>query len=127
MDSSLKAELDFAPCVNGIAEAVAGDASNTFKCKNADLYHFLSHADLGSTGEGSSSWGWTSDTGREFVAIGMSSPYLTWFCQTDQFQDSKMVQLSLRLIVRVRCCTWAAFLSTLSRQFGAKLDLSRTT
>jgi hypothetical protein len=25
---------------------------------------------LGSTGEGSSSWGWTSDTGREFVAIG---------------------------------------------------------
>jgi choice-of-anchor B domain-containing protein len=36
----------------------------------ADLYHFLSHAQLQSTGEGSSSWGWTSDDGREFVAIG---------------------------------------------------------
>lgn len=36
-----------------------------------DLYHFLSHADLGSTqGFGSSSWGWTSEDGREFVAIG---------------------------------------------------------
>jgi choice-of-anchor B domain-containing protein len=36
-----------------------------------DLYHFLSHADLGSSaGRGSSSWGWTSDDGREFVAIG---------------------------------------------------------
>ncbi len=38
-----------------------------------DLYHFLSHADLGSTtGEGSSSWGWTSHDGREFVAIGQA-------------------------------------------------------
>lgn len=36
------------------------------------MYHFLSHADLGSkaVGQGSSSWGWTSDDGREFVAIG---------------------------------------------------------
>lgn len=38
-----------------------------------DLYNFKSHADLGSpTGEGSSSWGWTSANGREFVAIGQS-------------------------------------------------------
>lgn len=38
-----------------------------------DLYDFRSHVDLGSpTGEGSSSWGWTSDDGREFVAIGQS-------------------------------------------------------
>lgn len=36
----------------------------------ADLYHFLAHADLGSAGRGSSSWGWTSDDGREFIAIG---------------------------------------------------------
>jgi hypothetical protein len=36
-----------------------------------DLYHFLPHSKLGSTrGFGSSSWGWTSDDGREFVAIG---------------------------------------------------------
>lgn len=36
-----------------------------------DLIHFLSHAELGSSrGVGSSSWGWTSDDGREFVAIG---------------------------------------------------------
>jgi hypothetical protein len=36
-----------------------------------DLLHFLSHAELGSTrGVGSSSWGWTSEDGREFVAIG---------------------------------------------------------
>jgi hypothetical protein len=35
-----------------------------------DFYDFRSHADLGSrTGEGSSSWGWTSDDGREFGVI----------------------------------------------------------
>lgn len=35
-----------------------------------DFYDFVSHADLGSsTGEGSSSWGWTSDDGREFVVV----------------------------------------------------------
>jgi hypothetical protein len=35
------------------------------------LYDFKSHSDLGSkTGFGSSSWGWTSQEGREFVAIG---------------------------------------------------------
>lgn len=34
------------------------------------MYDFLSHTSLGSTGEGSSSWGWTSDDGREFVGIG---------------------------------------------------------
>jgi choice-of-anchor B domain-containing protein len=38
-----------------------------------DMYSFKPHADLGSVaGEGSSSWGWTSDDGREFVAIGQA-------------------------------------------------------
>lgn len=38
-----------------------------------DLLDFKSHADLGSfAGEGSSSWGWTSDDGREFAAIGQA-------------------------------------------------------
>jgi len=38
-----------------------------------DLYSFKSHAELGSrTGQGSSSWGWTSPEGREFVAIGQA-------------------------------------------------------
>ena len=38
-----------------------------------DLYSFKSHAELGSDGgEGSSSWGWTSPEGREFIAIGQS-------------------------------------------------------
>ncbi|KAJ4004020.1 hypothetical protein NW752_010898 [Fusarium irregulare] len=63
--------LGYTKCVQGVAEAIKGDPLNTFKCHNADLYSFLSHADLGSTGgRGSSSWGWTSDDGREFVAIG---------------------------------------------------------
>lgn len=37
-----------------------------------NLYHSLSHADLGSkhAGRGSSSWGWTAHDGREFTAIG---------------------------------------------------------
>lgn len=37
-----------------------------------DLYHFKSHISLGSAsvGRGSSSWGWTSPDGREFVAVG---------------------------------------------------------
>lgn len=35
-----------------------------------DFYDFKSHADLGSaTGEGSSTWGWVSPEGREFIAI----------------------------------------------------------
>ncbi|KAK6828153.1 hypothetical protein PG987_011494 [Apiospora arundinis] len=37
---------------------------------NVDFYDFKSHADLGSAmGQGSSSWGWTSPEGREFVAV----------------------------------------------------------
>jgi len=35
-----------------------------------NLHHFLSHTDLGSNiGQGSSSWGWVSDDGREFAII----------------------------------------------------------
>lgn len=35
-----------------------------------DLHHFLSHGALNSTGQGSGTWGWISDDGREFAAIG---------------------------------------------------------
>jgi len=50
------------PCVNGKA--------GEFRCSNIDLHYFASHADLGSsTGQGSSSWGWTSDDGREIIII----------------------------------------------------------
>ncbi|KAK7428411.1 hypothetical protein QQZ08_005030 [Neonectria magnoliae] len=64
-------ELGYTACVDGFAEAIQGDRNNTFRCHNVDLYSFVSHAALGSTGgRGSSSWGWTSDDGREFVAIG---------------------------------------------------------
>ncbi|KAF2225344.1 hypothetical protein BDZ85DRAFT_215457 [Elsinoe ampelina] len=71
MVSSRYPELGYTKCVNGFAEAIPGDRNNTFRCNNIDLYHFLSHAALGDdVGEGSSSWGWTSDDGREFVAIG---------------------------------------------------------
>ncbi|KAK4226001.1 hypothetical protein QBC38DRAFT_481565 [Podospora fimiseda] len=57
-------------CKNGVAAVVPGDLLQTFKCNNVDYYDFVSHADLGSaTGEGSSSWGWTSKDGREFVVI----------------------------------------------------------
>ena len=39
-----------------------------------DFYDFKSHADLGSIkGEGSNTWGWVSDTGREFIAVGQVS------------------------------------------------------
>ncbi|KAF4550236.1 Hypothetical protein D9617_18g034270 [Elsinoe fawcettii] len=72
MNSTQYPELGYTKCVNGIAAAIPGDANNTFQCNNIDLYHFLSHAQLGSTqGQGSSSWGWTDKrSGREFVAIG---------------------------------------------------------
>ncbi|KEY74965.1 hypothetical protein S7711_01314 [Stachybotrys chartarum IBT 7711] len=71
MESSRYPELGYTPCVNGFAAAIPGDPSNTFRCNNIDLYHFLSHEALGSWGgRGSSSWGWTSEDGREFVAIG---------------------------------------------------------
>ncbi|KAF2431461.1 hypothetical protein EJ08DRAFT_648976 [Tothia fuscella] len=60
-------------CVAGKAIAIPGNANYTFNCNNIDLYSFKSHADLGSaTGEGSSSWGWTSGDGREFIAIGQT-------------------------------------------------------
>ncbi|KAF2716302.1 hypothetical protein K431DRAFT_20770 [Polychaeton citri CBS 116435] len=56
-------------CKDGLAIVEHGNPNQTFQCKDMDLYDFKSHADLGSfTGEGSSSWGWTSDDGREFVA-----------------------------------------------------------
>jgi choice-of-anchor B domain-containing protein len=70
-DSAQYPELEQTACVDGLIEAVPGDAANTFRCQNVDLYHFLSHEALGDDqGEGSSSWGWTSEDGREFVAIG---------------------------------------------------------
>ncbi|KAI4670835.1 uncharacterized protein J4E88_009587 [Alternaria novae-zelandiae] len=67
-NSAQYAEIkDKVECMNGTA--IAGQ--DVFRCQNIDLLHFLSHAELGSTrGVGSSSWGWTSEDGREFVAIG---------------------------------------------------------
>ncbi|KAI1637146.1 hypothetical protein F4809DRAFT_343319 [Biscogniauxia mediterranea] len=70
---SMAAEVDYVPCVDGLAELVAGDPLYTFNCSGLDLYDFKSHADLGSNdGEGAGSWGWTSSDGREFVAIAQS-------------------------------------------------------
>ncbi|KAL5906755.1 hypothetical protein ACKVV1_011158 [Pyricularia oryzae] len=61
------------PCADGLAAVVPGSANDTFRCSNVDFYDFVSHADLGSAqGRGASSWGWTSDDGREFVAIAQS-------------------------------------------------------
>ncbi|KAK3708293.1 hypothetical protein LTR37_011558 [Vermiconidia calcicola] len=64
---------DSVKCRNGQAVVEPGNANQTFRCKNMDLYDFKSHADLGSSeGEGSSSWGWTSADGRQFGAIGQA-------------------------------------------------------
>lgn len=60
----------YRPCKNGYA---GSGVNTTFRCNNVDLRYFLSHAGLGSaTGEGSSTWGWTSPTGREFIIIGQA-------------------------------------------------------
>jgi len=58
-------------CINGLATVVPGDPLYTFRCDGMDFYDFKSHSDLGSIkGEGSNTWGWVSDTGREFIAVG---------------------------------------------------------
>ncbi|KAF2744808.1 hypothetical protein M011DRAFT_496066 [Sporormia fimetaria CBS 119925] len=64
---------DVIKCKNGVAEAVKGDASQTYKCKDIDMYDFLTHEELGSSvdAEGSGSWGWTY-RGREFIIIGQT-------------------------------------------------------
>lgn len=55
--------------VNGVTKCVNGYAAG-YKCSNIDLYAYASHKELGSsTGEGSSSWGWTSDNGREIIIV----------------------------------------------------------
>ncbi|WPB01960.1 uncharacterized protein RHO25_006593 [Cercospora beticola] len=59
-------------CTNGKAEAVAGDANQTYACNGIDMYDFKTHAELGSNGgEGSGSWGVTLQ-GRDFIAIGQT-------------------------------------------------------
>ncbi|KAK5106763.1 hypothetical protein LTS08_000885 [Lithohypha guttulata] len=73
MDSSQYPSLaaPFVRCEGGLAVVEAGNANQTFKCSNMDLYDFKSHSALGSFGgEGSSSWGVVLEGGREFVAIG---------------------------------------------------------
>ncbi|KAF6841003.1 hypothetical protein CMUS01_03723 [Colletotrichum musicola] len=76
-NSSSYPRLGYAKCVDGKAEAIPGEPLHTFRCKNIDLYDFVSHAELGSPAGwegriGSSSWGWTDpECGREFVASGM--------------------------------------------------------
>ncbi|KAF2733672.1 hypothetical protein EJ04DRAFT_535338 [Polyplosphaeria fusca] len=67
-----RAGKDVIKCSQGKAEAVKGDASQTYKCKDIDMYDFKTHEELGSVdGEGSGSWGWTHK-GREFIAIGQT-------------------------------------------------------
>ncbi|RYP02089.1 hypothetical protein DL764_005970 [Monosporascus ibericus] len=63
-------ELHFAQCRDGKAVPFRDQQTNFYRCNNINLHHFLSHKALGSTvGEGSSSWGWVSDDGREFAII----------------------------------------------------------
>ena len=71
MNQSLYPNIDGkVACSNGIAASTPGDPKYTFRCNNIDLYDFKSHKNLGSSmAFGSSSWGWSSPTGREFVAV----------------------------------------------------------
>ncbi|RYP56104.1 hypothetical protein DL769_009975 [Monosporascus sp. CRB-8-3] len=63
-------ELHFAQCRDGKAVPFRDQPTNFYRCNNVNLHHFLSHKALGSAvGEGSSSWGWVSDDGREFAII----------------------------------------------------------
>jgi hypothetical protein len=63
-------ELAFAQCRDGKAVPFRDQPNFFFRCKNMNLHHFLPHSAFGSeTGQGSSSWGWTSDDGREFAVI----------------------------------------------------------
>lgn len=39
MESSQYQEIGYVECVDGIAEAVAGDKNNTFKCSNVSTYY----------------------------------------------------------------------------------------
>ncbi|KAH7634660.1 hypothetical protein B0T09DRAFT_378529 [Sordaria sp. MPI-SDFR-AT-0083] len=78
LNSTQWPRLNYTKCVNGIAEAIHGDALQTFRCKNMDLYDFINHATLGSPlatdegASGSSIWGWTDPkSDREFIAVGM--------------------------------------------------------
>ena len=63
-------ELHFAQCRDGKAVPFRDQRDFFFRCNNVNLHHFLPHSALGSsTGQGSSSWGWTSEDGREFAII----------------------------------------------------------
>lgn len=64
MKANPNARMAASVCTNG-------KAANTYSCGNVDLHGFVSHQDLGSkTREGNDIWGWTSPSGREFVAVG---------------------------------------------------------
>jgi choice-of-anchor B domain-containing protein len=61
-------------CKDGLAVVEQGNANQTFRCNNMDLYDFVNHADMGGPeGQGSSSWGWTARNGREFGIVGQFS------------------------------------------------------
>ncbi|KAI4611112.1 hypothetical protein J4E83_008055 [Alternaria metachromatica] len=61
-------------CKDGLAIVEQGNANQTFRCNNMDLYDFVNHADMaGPEGQGSSSWGWTARNGREFGIVGQFS------------------------------------------------------
>ena len=61
----------YQPCING--RSGRGKGRESFRCNNIDMAGFLSHEDMGSTTrEGNDVWGWTSENGREFVAVGQT-------------------------------------------------------
>ncbi|KFY55623.1 hypothetical protein V496_06945 [Pseudogymnoascus sp. VKM F-4515 (FW-2607)] len=60
-----KSTREVQACTNGKA--------GEYSCNGVDLQAFTSHEDMGSkTKEGNDIWGWTSDDGREFGAVGQT-------------------------------------------------------
>ncbi|OBT55090.1 hypothetical protein VE04_03571 [Pseudogymnoascus sp. 24MN13] len=54
-------------------QACTNGKAGEYSCNGVDLQAFASHEDLGSkTKEGNDIWGWTSDDGREFAAVGQT-------------------------------------------------------
>ncbi|OBT63250.1 hypothetical protein VE03_07784 [Pseudogymnoascus sp. 23342-1-I1] len=54
-------------------QACTNGKAGEYSCNGVDLQAFASHESLGSkTKEGNDIWGWTSDDGREFAAVGQT-------------------------------------------------------
>lgn len=50
MDSSQYPELNYTPCEDGFAAAIAGDRNNTFKCNNVSTLINIHHVNLTNVG-----------------------------------------------------------------------------